>query len=225
MGGDKNKKDKEKEKKIVRDDFYDKINYRESRNIFSSNEVFNPENRLYTENASFTHALWDKIKNTNKEDDGIRESLVEQEKPKKNEFSETILNSLSKLNSSTSFQPIGCKKCGHVGHYAFQCYNSIKLNTDDSKKGKQLCVNKSLDNSEIKVPKDFIMKMIGVKEGKKFYLILGEPMAKKKDKKDKKKKKDKKRERSRSRSHSKSRKEKKPEFHGDKKESKHKHEK
>ncbi len=37
------KNNKEKEKKIVRDDFYDKQNYREIRNIFSSNETFDPK--------------------------------------------------------------------------------------------------------------------------------------------------------------------------------------
>jgi hypothetical protein len=134
-------KKKEKDKKIVHDDFYDKINYRESRNIFSSNEVFNPENRLYTENAAFTHALWEKIKRPGGDEDIPAVKATSSSRPKKYEnksegLTDTILNSINKLNTSTSYQPVGCKKCGHgkdlldnllVGHYAYQCFNSIKL--------------------------------------------------------------------------------------------------
>ncbi len=53
-----------KEKK-VKDDFYDRVNYYESRNIFSSNEQFNPSNRLYTDPAANTHSVWNTIEKTN----------------------------------------------------------------------------------------------------------------------------------------------------------------
>jgi hypothetical protein len=122
MGGDKKK---EKEKKVVSDDFYDKINYRESRNIFSSNEAFNPENRLYTENAGFTHAVWDKIRNPDKDETGI-DNKAKQRFEHKSEFTDSLVNSITKLNTSTSYQPIGCKKCGH-GNYFFKFSGALCL--------------------------------------------------------------------------------------------------
>ena len=42
-----------------------KISYYEVRNIFSSNEPVNPNNRLYTNYANNTHSVWESIKQPN----------------------------------------------------------------------------------------------------------------------------------------------------------------
>ena len=52
-----------KEKKVS-DDFYDRVNYYEARNIFSSNEPVNPNNRLYTDHVTNTHSVWNAIQKT-----------------------------------------------------------------------------------------------------------------------------------------------------------------
>ena len=103
------KKNKDKEKKVVRDDYYDRVNYYESRNIFSSNEPFNPSNRLYTDQAAFTHALWDKIQDTSKpltitNDEGTK---------LQSKIANNLISSITKLNASSNYTPIGCKKCGY----------------------------------------------------------------------------------------------------------------
>ena len=56
---------KYKNDKKVSDDFYDRISYYEARNIFSSNEPVNPNNRLYTNYANNTHSVWESIKQPN----------------------------------------------------------------------------------------------------------------------------------------------------------------
>jgi len=107
---------KDKEKKAVRDDFYDRINYYESRNIFSSNEPFNPSNRLYTDHASLSHPVWNAIKQTN---DNFREIKNEMSLDKKQdssfdkELTQNLLSSINKLNTTSTSSSIGCKKCGY----------------------------------------------------------------------------------------------------------------
>jgi len=49
------KKDKRPQ---VKDDYYDRRNYYYERNIFSSNEPFDPQNRIYTNQASNMHSVW-----------------------------------------------------------------------------------------------------------------------------------------------------------------------
>lgn len=101
-------KNKEKEKKIVRDDFYDKQNYREIRNIFSSNETFDPKNIISTDPAGNTHAIWDKINDTSmpilpRGDENVQRSVM----------TNNIISSITKLNSSSNYTPVGCSKCGY----------------------------------------------------------------------------------------------------------------
>lgn len=108
---------KKNEKKNVKDDFYDRINYYESRNIFSTNEAFDPGNRLYTDQASLTHGVWDKINKTNHRFEESENTI----KPKnrgdnnliKSEFTQNLLSSISKLNGIPNNAPIGCSKCGY----------------------------------------------------------------------------------------------------------------
>ncbi len=47
-----------KEKKPVQDDYYDRRNYYHERNIFNSNEPIDPQNRIYTNQASNMHSVW-----------------------------------------------------------------------------------------------------------------------------------------------------------------------
>ena len=47
-----------KDKKKVNDDYYNRRNYYYDRNIFSSNEPFDPQNRIYTIQASNMHSVW-----------------------------------------------------------------------------------------------------------------------------------------------------------------------
>jgi hypothetical protein len=107
---------KDKDKKAVRDDFYDRINYYESRNIFSSNEPFNPSNRLYTDHASLSHPVWNAIKQTN---ENFREIKNEMSLDKKQdssfdkELTQNLLSSINKLNTTSTSSSIGCKKCGY----------------------------------------------------------------------------------------------------------------
>lgn len=100
-------KDKKKgERKIGKDDFYDKVNYYESRNIFSSNEPYNKGMRLYTEN-SFTSHMWDKINTVGKyfPDEGDVNII-------KNDFTKKVLESITNAQSMKSTK-LGCKKCGY----------------------------------------------------------------------------------------------------------------
>jgi hypothetical protein len=105
------------EKKNVKDDFYDRINYYESRNIFSTNEAFDPGNRLYTDQASLTHGVWDKINKSSR----YHEEVIQDEKPKqhmdsalaKSQFTQNLLSSITKLSGISNNAPIGCSKCGY----------------------------------------------------------------------------------------------------------------
>jgi len=56
--GPSNKVAEKKDKKPVKDDYYDRRNYYYDRNIFSSNEPFDPQNRIYTNQASNMHSVW-----------------------------------------------------------------------------------------------------------------------------------------------------------------------
>jgi len=113
-----NTEKKKNEKKNVKDDFYDRINYYESRNIFSTNEAFDPGNRLYTDHASLTHGVWDKI---NKPSNRYNDEENQDRKPKQNvesalaksEFTQNLLSSITKLSGITNNAPIGCSRCGY----------------------------------------------------------------------------------------------------------------
>jgi rubrerythrin len=76
-------KRKEKEKEVIRDDFYDRVNYYESRNIFSTSDVIEYKNRLYTNSANNLHKVWDYIKKPeeeNKKEDKEINELMKKEK-------------------------------------------------------------------------------------------------------------------------------------------------
>ena len=107
---------KKSDKKNVRDEFYDRINYYESRNIFSTNEAFDPGNRLYTDQASLTHGVWEKINKTSNryEEDGfVKPKNNKDNNLEKSEFTQNLLTSITKLNSISNNAPIGCSKCGY----------------------------------------------------------------------------------------------------------------
>ena len=107
------KKKKDKEKKAVKDDFYDRINYYESRNILSSNEPFNPSNRLYTDQAALSHPVWSSTIGKHRVY-GEGEQKVEGENPKVNkELTQSLLSSINKFNTTSSAAQVGCKKCGY----------------------------------------------------------------------------------------------------------------
>ena len=95
-----------KNDKKVSDDFYDRINYYEARNIFSSNEPVNPNNRLYTNYANNTHSVWESIKQPNV----ISSNNNENENEKINDLGDLI-----------------CPICGFAGHLPYQCRNKMTL--------------------------------------------------------------------------------------------------
>jgi hypothetical protein len=100
-----------KDKKTVKDDFYDRVNYNDSRNIFNSNEPFNPSNRLYTEQALLSHPMWSAIQKT-----GVKQVDTEDAKEQANKTNvlyDTIISSINKLNQNSSYTRVGCKKCGY----------------------------------------------------------------------------------------------------------------
>ena len=114
------KKKRDKDRKAVKDDFYDRINYYESRNIFSSNEPFNPGNRLYTDHAAISHPVWNTMgKNPNPALETIiasgalaKPSEVETPIVDK-ELTQSLMTSINKLNTSSTNTSIACKKCGY----------------------------------------------------------------------------------------------------------------
>lgn len=116
----KNKKSKD----TGSDSFYDRIHYYETRNIFSSNEPVDPENRLYTTNIVNTNSVWNRISNKN---DISLSNTNEKESTKvvDDETAKNLINNVKKYsmtNSSTA-----CRLCGYVGHLAYQCRNNFKI--------------------------------------------------------------------------------------------------
>lgn len=102
------------QKNVIRDDFYDRINYYESRNIFSSkNDVVPLNNRLNLDQAALKHKVWGVI-------DGNYEAIEKQKKISKQEsknesksqFTQKLLDEITKHNKQTNSERIGCKKCG-----------------------------------------------------------------------------------------------------------------
>ncbi len=116
-GSNIDKKKKDKDRKTVKDDFYDRINYYESRNIFSSNEPFNPSNRLYTDQAALSHPVWSAIGQSKSNFSNIlAEENINKEKEYNGidkELTQSLLSKINKLNTTSSSTPIGCKKCGY----------------------------------------------------------------------------------------------------------------
>ena len=115
MNIDKKKTDTKK----VKDDFYDRINYYESRNIFSTNEPFDPGNRVYTDHAGSSHKVWEKINKPNNKiyyDEDVpmpNENLNKSDPNNKSQFTDNLLSSISKLNTIQNNAPVGCAKCGY----------------------------------------------------------------------------------------------------------------
>ncbi len=131
MMNDKKKNDKMK----VKDDFYDRINYYESRNIFSTNEPFDPGNRVYTDHAASSHKVWEKINKPNnlfyEDEDPLPKGNLRSDKSiVKNQFTDNLLSSISKLNTIQNNAPVGCSKCGYVGHLSYMCRNNFKLKSN-----------------------------------------------------------------------------------------------
>jgi hypothetical protein len=112
------KKKNEPQKGFVRDDYYDRVNYYEARNIFSSNELVNPGNRLFTNQATLSHPVWDRIKSSQPGQAPVIEPKITESSTAKKELVTNLVTSLGKLYSSSDYAPIGCKKCGY-GKYNF----------------------------------------------------------------------------------------------------------
>jgi hypothetical protein len=116
-----------KDNKKVSDDFYDRINYYEARNIFSSNEPVNPNNRLYTDHVSGTHSVWNTIQH--KQERYLFDQFSDIEKETSGisgELARSIYNNINKYTASAS--STACRLCGYVGHLAYQCRNNVILN-------------------------------------------------------------------------------------------------
>ena len=121
-----------KEKKVS-DDFYDRVNYYEARNIFSSNEPVNPNNRLYTDHVTNTHSVWNAIQKTGERYLFDQFSNLEKETSGvSSELAKSIYNNLNKYTASGS--ATACRLCGYVGHLAYQCRNNIVLKKKEKKK-------------------------------------------------------------------------------------------
>ncbi len=104
MTTDNTKKTQKEKNKNITDLFYDRINYNEMRNVFSSNEPFDPANRIYTNQASSTHSVWNSI-NQNKSSDAKRGE---------NNFDFILDKELKQgLDKIVTNPTIGCKKCGY----------------------------------------------------------------------------------------------------------------
>ena len=163
----------------------DKQNYREIRNIFSSNETFDPKNIIATDPEGNTHAIWDKINDTSM----TILPMGNTENAQKSVLTNNIISSITKMSSSSNYTPTGCSKCGYgkilfnqclVGHYAFQCLNHLRLKSNEN-------VVESKDDKEL-------LNLVRERSKKK--------KKEKKNKKEKKEKKSKKEKRHRSRSRS-----------------------
>jgi hypothetical protein len=136
------KKKKDKDRKAVKDDFYDRRNYYEERNIFSSNEAFNPGNRLYTNQASSSHGVWDSMKSKpHVVDFEMHADMERNANLASGELAQTLVSNIAKKTSFSGTGAMGCRKCGIgkilflnknlfkflVGHLPYQCMNNVKL--------------------------------------------------------------------------------------------------
>ena len=102
---------KYKNDKKVSDDFYDRISYYEARNIFSSNEPVNPNNRLYTNYVNNTHSGWESIKQPNYLSSNSNNNINDD-------------NDIEKINGIGS---VVCPICNYTGHLPYQCRNKFIL--------------------------------------------------------------------------------------------------
>lgn len=93
--------------KYVKDDFYNKENYYETRNIFASNENKPNNQKIITNFEVNKNEMWRKINNIIEEDN--------------NEVIKTNLESIDKSHFN-----LGCKKCG-LGKNLFIYYFSWTL--------------------------------------------------------------------------------------------------
>lgn len=182
------------DKKNMKDDFYDRVNYYESRNIFSSHEPFNENLRIYTQLDPKNSEMWRKINNfdsTNEDQEYStltqvkKSSVVDAKSLNKKEMTQKFLDSAS-FNSENKF---GCKKCGYgkvlilikslVGHYAYQCYNIKSEKKEDPIKHARLAAVSSSGINKDKIKevsqsqvneqsiKDLFLKRKHEKEAKK----------------------------------------------------------
>ena len=99
-------------KNKVSDNFYDHIDYYDSRNMFINlDDEIKPENRLYTNlNIKKDNFIWDN-KKEDKEEEINRKLILENFKNFKKENNKNL----------------ACKLCGFNGHLAYQCRNNINI--------------------------------------------------------------------------------------------------
>jgi hypothetical protein len=99
-------------KNKVSDNFYDHIDYYDSRNMFINlDDEIKPENRLYTNlNIKKDNFIWDQ-KKEDKDEEINRKLILEN------------LKNFKKENNKN----LACKLCGFNGHLAYQCRNNINI--------------------------------------------------------------------------------------------------
>ena len=129
-----------------KDNYYNKIDYYESRHLFISNEPINDGLKVYNEDL-LKNEMWEKINNINKEEQGFS-------------LQENLPIKSDKILDLTSKEKIGCKKCGYsnvlnlVGHLTYQCYNTKKeVSAKDRSKEKIIEQINAMDENLIKLLK------------------------------------------------------------------------
>lgn len=110
---------KPKEKPVIRDDFYDRVDYYQSRNIFSSNDITPLSNRLNLSQAGTSHRIWQDVvhgPNPVASKDSLNDPLVninQNNQLLQSNFTKNIIKEITKYNNQTNTERIGCKKCGY----------------------------------------------------------------------------------------------------------------
>jgi len=112
-------------KNKVSDNFYDHIDYYDSRNMFINlDDEIKPENRLYTNlNIKKDNFIWDQ-KKEDKDEEINRKLILEN------------LKNFKKENNKN----LACKLCGFNGHLAYQCRNNINIKQNKN-------INKEKENT------------------------------------------------------------------------------
>lgn len=136
-------------KNKVSDNFYDHIDYYDSRNMFINlDEEIKPENRLYTNlNIKKDNFIWDQ-KKEDKDEEINRKLILEN------------LKNFKKENNKN----LACKLCGFNGHLAYQCRNNIniKLNKNINKEKEKTFLENfiKLRKEEKKLEKDNLFQKL-----------------------------------------------------------------
>ncbi len=136
-------------KNKVSDNFYDHIDYYDSRNMFINlDDEIKPENRLYTNlNIKKDNFIWDQ-KKEDKDEEINRKLILEN------------LKNFKKENNKN----LACKLCGFNGHLAYQCRNNIniKLNKNINKEKEKTFLENfiKLRKEEKKLEKDNLFQKL-----------------------------------------------------------------